>query len=193
MRVKTNRKYSNELWYLCGTLPGLKWLDQFRKRYQSPQMSAIGFICRQVDQLANVCSVAHLCFNVIIQLLLEWVLIPMHGECRLLVVYFFGSAFGVLGASTLCINQYILGASSGVFALLGAHCGDVIVVSGARCEERLRNAFAHRTGTSSVTVACASLYSSWRFLWSSAVLLLIISPNRYSFTCVDAIIYKAIT
>ena len=52
----------------------------------------------------------------------------LHGERRLLVIYFVGSTFDILTSSALGANAYMIGASGGGFALLGVDYADVVVV-----------------------------------------------------------------
>jgi len=69
----------------------------------------------------------HLCFNLVVQLLVGLPLEMVHGSCRVALIYMAGVAAGSLGTSVFDTDVYLVGASGGVYALLAAHLANVLL------------------------------------------------------------------
>ncbi|CAG9834329.1 unnamed protein product [Diabrotica balteata] len=69
----------------------------------------------------------HLIVNLVVQFLLGLPLEIVHKKWRVLVLYFAGILAGSLGSTIAHPNTYLYGASAGVYALLLAHIGTIII------------------------------------------------------------------
>ena len=69
----------------------------------------------------------HLICNVVLQLLVALPLELSHGTKRVTLVYAFGVISGSLATSVFDRNVFLAGASGGVYALITAHLGTVIM------------------------------------------------------------------
>lgn len=74
-------------------------------------------------------SYAHLIVNLGVQLLLGVPLEMAHKWWRVILVYFCGVIAGSLASSLMDPKVYLAGASGGVYALITAHVGTIIMVS----------------------------------------------------------------
>ncbi|XP_072387033.1 rhomboid-related protein 2-like [Diabrotica undecimpunctata] len=69
----------------------------------------------------------HLILNLVVQLILGLPLEIVHKKWRVLIVYLAGVLAGSLGSTITHPNNYLYGASAGVYALLVAHIGTIII------------------------------------------------------------------
>ena len=69
----------------------------------------------------------HLCFNLVVQLLVGLPLEMVHGSTRIGIVYMSGVLAGSLGTSIFDSDVCLVGASGGVYALLAAHLSNVLL------------------------------------------------------------------
>ncbi|KAF7265680.1 hypothetical protein GWI33_020764 [Rhynchophorus ferrugineus] len=69
----------------------------------------------------------HLCFNLVVQLLVGLPLEMVHGSGRVALIYMSGVVAGSLGTSVFDTDVYLVGASGGVYALLAAHLANVLL------------------------------------------------------------------
>lgn len=69
----------------------------------------------------------HIIFNMIFQILFGLSLEIVHKWWRVGIVYVLGSVLGGLAHSVTDMNVGLVGASGGVYALLGAHCAAIII------------------------------------------------------------------
>ncbi|XP_055373448.1 rhomboid-related protein 1 isoform X3 [Condylostylus longicornis] len=69
----------------------------------------------------------HLSFNVIVQLIIGIPLELIHGSIRICCIYLAGVFAGSLGTSVVDSKVYLVGASGGVYALLGSHLANILL------------------------------------------------------------------
>eukprot|EP00730_Choanoeca_flexa_P019327 TRINITY_DN9434_c0_g1_i3.p1 TRINITY_DN9434_c0_g1~~TRINITY_DN9434_c0_g1_i3.p1 ORF type:complete len:366 (+),score=62.37 TRINITY_DN9434_c0_g1_i3:86-1183(+) len=72
-------------------------------------------------------GVSHIIFNILIQLLVGIPLEMVHGQWRTAGVYLMGGLAGSLASSVFDPETNLVGASAGVYALVGAHVADVFL------------------------------------------------------------------
>eukprot|EP00045_Choanoeca_perplexa_P004632 m.39473 g.39473 ORF g.39473 m.39473 type:complete len:364 (+) comp12677_c0_seq1:86-1177(+) len=72
-------------------------------------------------------GVSHILFNVLIQLIVGIPLEMVHGQWRTAGVYLMGGLAGSLASSVFDPETNLVGASAGVYALVGAHVADVFL------------------------------------------------------------------
>jgi len=72
-------------------------------------------------------GVFHAVFNILVQLVLGIPLEMVHGWWRVMLVYVFGVIAGSLWTNVMRPNVFLSGASGGVYALITAHLGTVIM------------------------------------------------------------------
>jgi rhomboid-related protein 1/2/3 len=68
----------------------------------------------------------HICFNILVQLMLGLPLEMVHRWWRILLIYLSGVVAGSLTVSITDPNSYLAGASGGVYALISAHLANVV-------------------------------------------------------------------
>ncbi|CAG0905777.1 unnamed protein product [Cyprideis torosa] len=72
-------------------------------------------------------GLTHICFNVLLQLVLGIPLEMVHRPWRIMVIYIAGVIAGSLGTSISDPEVYLCGASAGVYAVMTAHFASVII------------------------------------------------------------------
>jgi rhomboid-related protein 1/2/3 len=81
-----------------------------------------------MSHFCKFCSVPHLVVNLVVQLMLGLPLEVVQRWWRVLIVYIAGVVAGSLGTSVSDPYVRLAGASGGVYAILLAHIGSIIMV-----------------------------------------------------------------